>query len=52
MFLFFYEDNRIMQEWVHVWVLATNGINYLQVQKRQHILHFADHLFFIPTKAS
>jgi hypothetical protein len=36
------EDTR-MQEWVHVWVKATNAINYLQVQKRQHILYFADH---------
>ena len=26
--------------------------NYLQVQKRQHILYFADHMFYIPTEAS
>ena len=36
---------------VHVWAKATNAINYLQVQKHQHILYFADHLFFIQTKA-
>ena len=50
-FIFMNEDTR-MQEWVHVRVWATNAINYLQVQKRQHILYFAVHLFFIPTKAS
>ena len=38
------EDTR-MQEWVNVWVQATDAINYL-VQKRQHILYLADHLFF------
>ena len=45
------EDTR-MQEWVPVWVQATNAINFLQVHKRQHILYFADHLFFNLTKAS
>jgi hypothetical protein len=43
-------DTR-MQEWVHVWVKATNEINYLQVQKRQLIVHFAEHLFFYPDKS-
>jgi hypothetical protein len=39
-----------MQEWVPVWVQASNAINHLPVQKRPQILYFADNLFFIPTK--
>ena len=49
--MYFMNEETRMQERVHVWVQATNAINYLQVHKRQHILYFADHLFFIPTKA-